>query len=314
VAISPTPMKHDRLIHIKQLSVSFPVKGDLVPVVDQVSFSVFNGEILALVGESGCGKSQIALALMGLNHPQAQVQLTGMGLDCRKAMIFQEPMTALNPVITIGEQIREAISEKAFATRERVYELLREVKISEPKKRYKQYPHEFSGGMRQRVLIAAALARKPKLLIADEPTTALDVTIQSQIVALLKSLNQRIGLSILFITHDLGLVKKVAHRTMVMYAGKIVESGPTEEVLTASRHPYTADLMKLSILEKNGHGKFPAIPGTVPAPHDYHSGCRYHPRCSYAKPDCEQGEPKTETEAEHSWFCNYALEGRGASE
>jgi len=307
-------MKHDRLIHIKQLSVSFPIKGDLVPAVDQVSFSIFNGEILALVGESGCGKSQIALALMGLNHPKAQVRLTGTGLDCTKAMIFQEPMTALNPVISIGEQIREAISEKSFATRERVYELLREVKITEPKKRYKQYPHEFSGGMRQRVLIAAALARKPKLLIADEPTTALDVTIQGQIIALLKSLNQRMGLSILFITHDLSLVQKTAHRTLVMYAGKMVESGPTEEVLTSSRHPYTADLMKLSTFEKNRDGKFPAIPGTVPAPHDYPSGCPYHPRCAYVKQDCEQGEPKTGKAGDHSWACNYALEGRGASE
>lgn len=306
-------MKHDQLINIRSLTVSFPIKGDLIPVVDQVSFSILSGEILALVGESGCGKSQIALALMGLNSQKAVVKLQGEGLERTKAMIFQEPMTALNPVISIGEQVREAIPQKKERTKDKVYKLLRSVRITRPEKRYNQYPHEFSGGMRQRVLIAAALARQPQVLIADEPTTALDVTIQSQIIALLRSLNQEMGLSILFITHDLDLVKKFGNRIMVMYAGRIVESGPTDQVLNNSRHPYTADLLRLAALEKNEEGKFPAIPGAVPTLRDYPSGCRYHPRCVLAKEDCKTGIPLKNSEGAHHWDCNYSLPGRVTS-
>ncbi|MEE8437011.1 MAG: ABC transporter ATP-binding protein [Candidatus Neomarinimicrobiota bacterium] len=296
-------MKNKSLLNISSLTVSFPVKGDLVPVVDQVSFSISKGESVAVVGESGCGKSQIALALMGLTSSSGTVNMAGQGLEVSKAMIFQEPMTALNPVLTIGEQIREAIPEKIDRNRKKVLEYLTQVKIEQPQERYHNYPHEFSGGMRQRVLIAMALARKPELLIADEPTTALDALIQKEIIYLLKELNKKQGLALLFITHDISILEVIADRVLIMYAGHIVESGPTNDVLHKCRHPYTKDLMALADLEKNERGRFSAIPGSVPQPENYPAGCPYHPRCKSAEDICSQEFPALKSRDLQKWSC-----------
>ncbi|MEE8335426.1 MAG: ABC transporter ATP-binding protein [Candidatus Neomarinimicrobiota bacterium] len=296
-------MKNKFLLNIRSLTVSFPVKGDLVPVVDQVSFSISRGESVAVVGESGCGKSQIALALMGLTSSSGTINMKGQGLEVSKAMIFQEPMTALNPVLTIGEQIREAIPEKINRNRKKVIEYLNQVKIGKPEERYGSYPHEFSGGMRQRVLIAMALARKPVLLIADEPTTALDAVIRKDIILLLKELNKKEGLALLFITHDISILKIIADRILVMYAGHIVESGPTDRILHNCRHPYTKDLMALASLEKDEKGRFPAIPGSVPQPENYPSGCPYHPRCKSAIDICSREFPALKCAGLQKWSC-----------
>jgi len=296
-------MKNNHLLNISSLTVSFPVKGDLIPVVDQVSFSISKGEVLAIVGESGCGKSQIAFALMGLTSPPGTFKIRGAGLDIKKSIIFQEPMTALNPVLTIGEQIREAIPLKNNRTRKNVINYLNQVKIENPEVRYKNYPHEFSGGMRQRVLIAMALARKPDLLIADEPTTALDVTIQKEIIKLLRNLNQEQGMALLFITHDIGLLETIADRILIMYAGHIVESGTANQVLKNSSHPYTKDLMALASLKKDEKGRFSAIPGHVPQPENYPSGCPYHPRCREAQDICKEKFPELKNKGQHTWYC-----------
>lgn len=300
----------DLLLKIHNLSVSFPIKGDLVPVVDQVSFSISRGEVLAVVGESGCGKSQVALALMGLTSPSGTVILKGSGLDVQKAMVFQEPMTALNPVLRIGYQIQEAIRIKKSAKgeqrknlKEQTLAFLQDVGIEDPDQRYYQYPHEFSGGMRQRVLIAMALAREPELLIADEPTTALDVTIQAQIINLLRDLNKNRGLAILYITHDMDLVRSFADRILVMYAGRIVEVGPAKIVLEKPQHPYTRALMSLASLKKNADGYFSSIPGTVPQPDNLPAGCRYHPRCDRIESKCKLGKPPLQTSSFHEWYC-----------
>jgi len=271
--------------------------------VDQVSFSISKGEVLAIVGESGCGKSQIAFALMGLTSPPGTFKIRGAGLDIKKSIIFQEPMTALNPVLTIGEQIREAIPLKNNRTRKNVINYLNQVKIENPEVRYKNYPHEFSGGMRQRVLIAMALARKPDLLIADEPTTALDVTIQKEIIKLLRNLNQEQGMALLFITHDIGLLETIADRILIMYAGHIVESGTANQVLKNSSHPYTKDLMALASLKKDEKGRFSAIPGHVPQPENYPSGCPYHPRCREAQDICKEKFPELKNKGQHTWYC-----------
>lgn len=279
-------------------------------MVDQVSFSISKGEVLAVVGESGCGKSQVALALMGLTSPSGIVSLKGEGLEIRKAMVFQEPMTALNPVLKIGEQVREAIwvnnkthTSERKTLKEKAIAHLEAVGIENPAQRYYQYPHEFSGGMRQRVLIAMALAREPDLLIADEPTTALDVTIQAQIINLLRDLNKTRGLAILFITHDMALVRSFADRMIVMYAGRIVEIGPAEKVLEEPHHPYTQSLMSLATLKKNADGHFAAIPGAVPQPDNIPVGCRYHPRCDNIETNCEVEEPPRHSSGSQEWFC-----------
>lgn len=271
--------------------------------MDQVSFSISKGESVAIVGESGCGKSQIALALMGLTSSSGTVSMTGQGLEVSKAMIFQEPMTALNPVLTIGEQIREAIPEKINRNRKKVIEYLNQVKIGQAEERYGSYPHEFSGGMRQRVLIAMALARKPVLLIADEPITALDAVIRKEIIFLLKDLNKKQGLALLFITHDISILKLIADRVLVMYAGHIVESGPTNLILHNCRHPYTRDLMALASLEKDEKGRFSAIPGSVPQPENYPPGCPYHPRCRSAIDICSREFPALKSRGLHKWSC-----------
>lgn len=297
-------MAVDSALKVDSLTISYNIDGETLPVVDGISFSQTGGEILGLVGESGCGKSQLALALAGLSPKQAEIDLNAPIIPERPAMIFQDPLTSLNPVIKIGKQIDEAVRESnKKKRREKVLDLLCEVGIPEPAERIDQYPHQFSGGMQQRVLIAMALSREPDLLIADEPTTALDVTIQAQILDLLRELNQSTGLSILFITHDLILLREFADRLLVMYAGKIIETGTVDEIFSNPKHPYTRALMKAASLGKSSKGIFEAIPGSVPSPQDYPSGCRFHPRCEYAVDSCATDVPEFESENGHSWAC-----------
>jgi oligopeptide/dipeptide ABC transporter ATP-binding protein len=296
-------MAHDRLLDVQDLTIQYNIEGNLVPVVDRVSFYIEPGEIIGLVGESGCGKTQVALAQAGLLAKQAKVIESNNNI-LNTAMIFQDPLNALNPVLKVGKQILEGIrnKEKVKSKKEEVISLLEQVGIDEPKTRYDQYPHEFSGGMRQRALIAMALAQEPDLLIADEPTTALDVTIQGQIIDLLKELNRKKGLSILFISHDLTLVRPFANRTMVMYAGKIVETGPNETIFSSPKHPYTRSLLKVAGLEKDNDG-FIAIKGSVPDPRNYPKGCPFHPRCDVVKNECFNKFPETKFKNNHSWNC-----------
>ncbi|MGH8914443.1 MAG: ABC transporter ATP-binding protein, partial [Acidimicrobiia bacterium] len=271
------------------------------------------GETVALVGESGCGKSMTMLSVMGL-HPRppaevvaGQVMLDGVDLlamseDQRRtvrgaqlAMVYQDPMTSLNPLMRIGDQIGEVLlahgKDRAQA-RERTLEVLAQVGIPQPARAARAFPHEFSGGMRQRVVIAMALALHPKVLIADEPTTALDVTIQQQIISLVGELRQQMGMSVVWITHDLGVVARVAERTMVMYGGHIVETGPTRRVFSRPEHPYTAGLLA-AIPPVQGSIRPPLrqIPGTPPDPSQTPTGCPFHPRCPNARDICREEMP-----------------------
>ena len=295
-------MSHDHLLDVKDLTIQYTIEGNLASVVDQVSFYIDPGEIIALVGESGCGKTQVALSQAGLLPKSAHISQNSIN-GIQTAMIFQDPLNALNPVLKVGTQILEGIKNKVKRNKSEVVRLLNAVGIDEPERRYYQYPHEFSGGMRQRVLIAIALAREPDLLIADEPTTALDVTIQAQIIDLLKEFNENQGVSILFISHDLSLVKSFAQRTMVMYAGRIVESAPTDVLFSTPQHPYTKALIQLSNMKKNNKGEFSSIPGVVPLPLHYPTGCHFHPRCPSAIQECAEKEPDIILKGDHSWAC-----------
>jgi len=295
-------MSHDHLLDVKDLTIQYTIEGNLASVVDQVSFYIDPGEIIALVGESGCGKTQVALSQAGLLPKSAHISQNSIN-GIQTAMIFQDPLNALNPVLKVGTQILEGIKNKVKRNKGEVVRLLNAVGIDEPERRYYQYPHEFSGGMRQRVLIAIALARDPDLLIADEPTTALDVTIQAQIIDLLKEFNENQGVSILFISHDLSLVKSFAQRTMVMYAGRIVESAPTDVLFSTPQHPYTKALIQLSKMKKNNKGEISSIPGVVPLPLHYPTGCRFHPRCPSAIQECAEKEPDIILKGDHSWAC-----------
>ena len=299
------------LLSVENLRIG---QGDKAPIVEQLSFDVARGETVGLVGESGCGKSLTALSVMGLlpdnlgvkggsirlegepMHDLPQSRLRRMRGE-KMGMIFQEPLTALNPVMTVGVQITEVLKEHLGlgrrAARARAAELLRLVKIPDPEARLDEYPHEMSGGMRQRVVIAIALACKPSLLIADEPTTALDVTVQAQILRLLKQLQREENLGLLMITHDLGVVRQVADRIVVMYAGSVVEEGPVDAVLDNPRHPYTAGLIAArphGSFRLGGH-RLADISGSVPAPQDRPAGCVFRPRCTLAQHDCEQRRP-----------------------
>lgn len=302
------------LLEVGDLSVEFATDAGVVRAVDRVSFSVAEGETLGIVGESGCGKTVTSLALMGLiPSPPGRVlegssirlrgrELVGAGEKVLRSlrgnemgMIFQEPMTSLNPVFTVGSQIAESLQRhRGMRKREalsRAEGLLREVGIPEPARRIHEYPHQLSGGMRQRVMIAMALACEPALLIADEPTTALDVTIQAQILALLAELRERRGMSVLLITHDLGVVAEVCDRVVVMYAGQVVESGPVAEIFREPRHPYTRGLLaSLPRLDRPGTRLVP-IPGMVPGPGDWPAGCRFAPRCPHAWDRCRESPP-----------------------
>ncbi len=296
------------LLEIKNLSCSFRSEVGLARALDGVSFSVSHGETLGLVGESGCGKTVTALCIMRL-VPEPSGKIEGgevrfQDRDLMKlseaqmrrirgneiSMIFQEPMTSLNPVFTCGYQIEEAVKlHQKVGKREaeeRTLEMLRVVRIPDPRACAKSYPHQLSGGMRQRVMIAMALSCNPSFLIADEPTTALDVTIQAQILDLLHSLQEQLNMAVLMITHDLGVIAETAKRVVVMYSGKIMEEGSVLEIFNNPRHPYTLGL-KASIprLAKRGE-RLSVIPGKVPDPLHYPSGCRFSDRCKYAEYRC----------------------------
>ncbi len=307
----------EALLSIRGLRTTFQTPAGLLPAVDGIDLDVFRGETLGVVGESGCGKSVTALSVLRLlPEPPARVEsgevlFEGTDLlqlplrDLRKirgnriAMIFQEPMTSLNPVFTIGNQIEEVLRAHTDlnrrARRGRVIELLDRVGIPSPEQRRRDYPHQLSGGMRQRVMIAMALACDPALLIADEPTTALDVTIQAQILELLDSLKERLEMAVLLITHDLGVVAETAQRVAVLYAGRVVETGPVEALLLAPRHPYTKGLL----LAMPGTGAerrsaLHVIPGVVPDLVERPTGCHFRDRCDRAQGICEREDPRLE--------------------
>lgn len=297
------------LLEVKNLKTVFKIPSGMLKAVNDVSFVIRKGESVGLVGESGCGKSMLSLSLLRLVPSPGIIaggEILWEGKDLLKlskkemrairgkkiAMIFQEPMTSLNPVFTIGDQIAEAIELHEGGTkqqiRSRVLEMLQLVGIPSPEDRIDQYPHELSGGMRQRVMIAMALACKPDLLIADEPTTALDVTIQAQILELLKTLQKNLGMALLLITHDLGVVAEVAHRVFVMYAGQLVEEGTCEALFQKPQHPYTQGLLKsIPPLQKVPEGKrMETIPGSVPSLIDLPKGCFFQDRCPKVQQKC----------------------------
>ena len=303
------------LLEVKNLKTYFPTRAGLVKSVDDVTFHIGEGELLALVGESGCGKSITALSIMRLISEPGKIvggsiqfkdeELTTATRERMRqirgndiAMIFQDPMTSLNPVYTVGEQIAEALRLHRNLNRRDAWaaavEAMKEVSIPSPDRRANDYPHQLSGGMRQRVMIAMALACDPELLIADEPTTALDVTIQAQILELLDSLRKTRKLAILLITHDLGVVAEVADRVCVMYTGKIVEESGIEEVFAKPKHPYTQGLIrsvpKLSVVDIAKASRLETIEGTVPSPTALPDGCHFAPRCKFRMDRCVYGE------------------------
>ena len=356
------------LLEIENLTVEFPARQGRVAAVHDLSISLAAGETLALVGESGSGKSVTALAIMGLLPPQARlsgaVRFEGRDLATahpaelqslrgrRMAMIFQEPMTALNPVMRVGDQIAEAVRAHAHAAvagsahapaagsvalpvhapaagsealsdpeplaarfsraqaRERAIEALREVAIPEPERRWRDYPHQLSGGQRQRVMIAMAIVNRPALLIADEPTTALDVTVQAQILELLAELRRRLGLAMLFVSHDLAVVRRVSHRVCVMYAGRVVESGDVDEIFEHPAHPYTRGLLaSIPTLKTNRQIPLRTIEGAVPSPGALPSGCSFAPRCPLCIPACDAAMPSLITVGpDHQARCIRATE------
>jgi oligopeptide/dipeptide ABC transporter ATP-binding protein len=318
------------LLQVRNLQTSFFTPEGEVRAIDGVSFEIREGKTLGLVGESGCGKSVTSLSIMRLiPSPPGKIvggEILYRGRDLLKlsneemrkirgneiSMIFQEPMTSLNPVFTVGNQIGEAIKLHQGLgkkeTRAKTIEMLRLVKIADPESRVDAYPHQLSGGMRQRVMIAMALSCNPSLLIADEPTTALDVTIQAQILELMKELQQKIGgMALLLITHDLGVVAEQADEVAIMYAGKIVERSNTRAIFNHPFHPYTVGLLN-SLPGATGQKKkrLDAIPGVVPNPLNLPSGCRFRDRCPRAADLCAQTEPElSENEAGHTVACHF---------
>jgi oligopeptide/dipeptide ABC transporter ATP-binding protein len=300
------------LLEVEGLTTTFPADGGRLAVVEDVDLQLDAGEVLALVGESGCGKSITALSILRLVPRPGRVEAGRIALAGRElqslsvtemrsvrgheiSMIFQEPMTSLNPVVTAGDQVVEAIRlhrrMSPKEARSRTAELFERVGIPDPVQRLDAYPHELSGGLKQRVMIAMALAAEPKLLIADEPTTALDVTIQAQILELLRELRDQLGTAILLITHDLGVVNELSDRVAVMYAGRVVEEGSRSDVLGAARHPYTQGLLRsIPALARRGE-PLAEIPGTVPAPGEWPLGCRFQTRCPRVFDVCREEVP-----------------------
>jgi oligopeptide/dipeptide ABC transporter ATP-binding protein len=330
------------LLEINNLVTTFHTPAGRVPAVDGVSLSIERGKTLGLVGESGCGKSVTAMSILRLVAAPGVIEAgeillrdaSGGVLNLvtlpeprlrevrggRIGMIFQEPMTSLNPVFTIGDQIAEAVllhrDVSRAEARARALEMLELVRMADPKRRLDEYPHQLSGGMRQRVVIAMALACEPDLIIADEPTTALDVTIQAQILDLLADLRQRLGTAILLITHDLGVVAETCDDVAVMYAGRIVERAPAAALFAKPLHPYTIGLLaarpervgRAGRTAGHAAGRLRTIPGMVPAPQHFPAGCRFHPRCAFARlPECAGGMPELrELEPGHFVRCSYA--------
>jgi peptide/nickel transport system ATP-binding protein len=308
-----SPRMADPLLQIENLRTFFYGDGSVARAVDGVSFSIGSGETIGLVGESGCGKSVTALSVLRLVRPPGRIEPASrilfegrdlVTLDernlravrgARIAMVFQEPMTALNPVFTVGEQIAEVVRIHGKASRreawKRAVDMLQIVGIPAPEQRAKEYPHQLSGGMRQRVVIAMALVMNPALVIADEPTTALDVTIQAQILELLQQLQSRFGTSILLITHDLGVVAETVSRVIVMYGGEIVEEAQVKTLFADPHHPYTEGLLAAMPRLGVARERLRTIPGTVPPPTRWPTGCRFHDRCPYAWERCTTEHP-----------------------
>ncbi|MDP2858590.1 MAG: ABC transporter ATP-binding protein [Bacillota bacterium] len=309
----PSGKTEDVLLQVHDLSTEFMTEDGLIRVVDGVSFAIARGETLGMVGESGSGKSVTSLSIMRLLPPRSgrvaggQVLFEGrdlLSLDEAQmrhvrgysiSMIFQEPMTSLNPVFTVGFQIAEALKvhqglddKQGWA---KAVDLLSTVGIPLPQRRVHEYPHQLSGGMRQRVMIAMALACNPKLLIADEPTTALDVTVQAQILDLMRRLKDDLGMSILLITHDLGVIAEMAKRVVVMYAGRVVEEADVDDIFNDPLHPYTRGLLSSIPTLDSPRGDLHVIEGVVPSPFAWPSGCRFHPRCPEAIPACAEAAP-----------------------
>ena len=314
--MSNTTTEPSAVLEISDLDIALSNHAGITQLVDKVSFNILPGEAFGLVGESGCGKSITALAVMGLLRMPLQRSAGRILLDGRDiaglseaelrrlrgrhvSMIFQEPMTALNPLQPVGRQIAEMfVLHEGVSWNEaggRAVEALRSVRVPAPERRANDYPHHLSGGMRQRVMIAIALACKPKLLVADEPTTALDVTVQAEIMELLAEVCAAQGTAILMISHDLGLVARMCKEIAVMYAGRIIERGASGDLLRAPRHPYTQGLIgavpRLGARAANGRRKLAEIEGVVPAPSDFPAGCRFHPRCVKATGVCQTEVP-----------------------
>ena len=320
------------LLDVKELSVHFGDKKTPFKAVDRISYQVAQGEVLGIVGESGSGKSVSSLAIMGLiDHPgrvlaeslqfentdlltlesKAKRQLIGADV----AMIFQDPMTSLNPAYTVGFQIMEALKTHEGGTnkarKDRTLELLRLVGIPDPESRIDVYPHQLSGGMSQRVMIAMAIACRPKLLIADEPTTALDVTIQAQIMELLLELQKKECMSLILITHDLALVAEAADRIIVMYAGQIVEEGIAKDIFREPKHPYTQALLRSLPEFAEGKSRLESLQGVVPGKYDRPTGCLLNPRCPYATEYCRQVEPQLHHIGSRKVKCHTPLNEQG---
>ncbi|MGG3470556.1 ABC transporter ATP-binding protein [Neobacillus pocheonensis] len=314
------------LLEVKNITTGFHTDNGVVKAVENISFTVNAKETVCIVGESGSGKSVTSLSALRLidydngKVLDGEILFNGENLlkksreDMRRirggeiAMIFQEPMTALNPVFTIGKQISEAIRLHKRYTKEeamrRALELLTLVGISEPAIRLKQYPHELSGGMRQRVMIAMALSCEPKLLIADEPTTALDVTIQSQILNLLMELKEKLDMAIILITHDIGVAAQMADKIVVMYAGKVMEEGTVYEIFDKPSHPYTIGLLSsIPSIEGDRRERLKSISGSIPSLTEMPEGCRFHPRCLYATEKCRNAEPQLEEQNQRKIAC-----------
>ena len=321
-------MKKKTILGIQNLSISFQTQKGVFQAVNSVNLTVYEGQTLALVGESGCGKSVTSLAMMGLLPEMARVTSGSVYLGSRDllkyspkemcqvrgneiGMIFQEPLTALNPVYTIGQQIRETILLHQDVSRSEAkkmtWELLDKVKIPDSKKRYSEYPFQLSGGMKQRVLIAMALACQPKVLIADEPTTALDVTIQAQVIDLIKDLQKEMGMGVVFITHDLGVVAEVADEVAIMYAGQIIEKGSVYQIFDNPRHPYTRGLLEsMPTLQTQRESKLKTIEGSVPSLFNRSEGCHFNNRCSYSKDFCKFNRPVlAQGSSDHEVACHY---------
>ena len=320
------------LLDVKALSVHFGDEKAPFKAVDRISYQVNQGEVLGIVGESGSGKSVSSLAVMGLIDFPGRVSAKGLEFEGKDllslppkekrklvgadiAMIFQDPMTSLNPAYTVGFQIMEAIKAHQGGSKkerhERTLELLRLVGIPDPESRIDVYPHQLSGGMSQRVMIAMAIACKPRLLIADEPTTALDVTIQAQIVDLLLELQQKECMSLILITHDLALVAEAAHRIIVMYAGQVVEEGRAEDIFREPKHPYTQALLRSLPEFAEGKSRLQSLPGVVPGKYDRPQGCLLNPRCPYATDLCRTVEPELRQLGNRQVKCHTPLNAQG---
>ncbi len=319
---------NDELLRLENVSINYKVRGGYLSAVKDVSFHVNRGEIFAVVGESGCGKSTVAHSIMRLLDKNAVVlgsikyngtnlmelsnkQITGVrGHDI--GMIFQNPLDSLNPVYTTGAQVNEAIRLDGISKLEgwkKVIELYRNVKMPDAEKRVQAYPHEMSGGMRQRVMIAMMLSRNPSLLIADEPTTALDVTIEAQILEIISQLKKEFGTAVMLITHNFGLVAEVADRVAIMYAGELVEQGDVFEIFRAPKHPYTRLLMKALPRGTKQEGRLQTIDGTVPRLMEVQPGCRFANRCPMAKKICYEQDPAIRAlSATHTYRCHFAEE------